>query len=56
MKTWKDKTYKKVTASDSKSYLIYLNKLVYQYNKNYYHSINKKPITADYSALTERAS
>ena len=31
-----------------------MNKLVDQYNKAYYHSINKKPINADYSALTEK--
>ena len=42
-----------MTANDSKSYLPYLNKLVGQYNNTYHHSINKKPINADYSALTE---
>ena len=31
-----------------------LNKLVYQYNNTYNYSINKKPINADYSALTEK--
>ena len=31
-----------------------LNKLVYQYNNTYNYSINKKPIYADYSALTEK--
>ena len=41
-----------MTANDSKSYLPYLNKLVDQYN-NTYHSIKKKAINADYSALTE---
>ena len=41
-------------ANDSKSYLSYLNTLVDQYNNNYYHSINKKSINADYSALTEK--
>ena len=41
-------------ANDSKSYLPYLNKLVDQYNNTYHHSINKKPINADYSALTEK--
>ena len=30
-----------------------MNKLVDQYNNTYHHSINKKPINADYSALTE---
>ena len=43
-----------MTANDSKSYLSYLNKLVDQYNNIYHHSINKKPINADYSALTEK--
>ena len=41
-------------ANDSKSYLPYLNKLVDQYNNTYHHSINKKSINADYSALTEK--
>ena len=31
-----------------------MNKLVDQYNNNYHHFINKKPINADYSALTEK--
>ena len=31
-----------------------MNKLVDQYNNIYYHSIGKKLINADYSALTER--
>ena len=43
-----------MTANDSKSYLSYLNKLVDQYNNTYHHSINKKPISADYSALTPK--
>ena len=38
--------------NDSRSYLSCLNKLVNQYN-NTYHSINKKPIKDDYSALTK---
>ena len=42
-----------MTANDSKSYLSDLNKLVDQCNDTYHHSINKKPINADYSALTE---
>ena len=53
MKILKSKIYKKMTANDSKSYLPYLNKLVDQYNNTYHHSINKKPINADYSASTE---
>ena len=43
-----------MTANDSKSYVPYLNKLVDQYNNTYHHSINKKPINADYSALNEK--
>ena len=43
-----------MTANDSKPYLPYLNKLVDQYNSTYHHSINKKHINADYSALTEK--
>ena len=41
-----------MAAVDSKFYLLYLNKLVDQYNNTYHHSINKKPINTDYSALT----
>ena len=43
-----------MTANDSKPYLPYLNKLVDQYNSTYHHSINKKHINSDYSALTEK--
>ena len=43
-----------MTANNSKSYLSYLNKLADQYNNTYNHSINKKPINADYSASTEK--
>ena len=32
----------------------YLNKLVDQYNHTYHDSVNKKPINADYSSLTEK--
>ena len=42
-----------MTANNSKFYLPYLNKLVDQYNNTYHDSINKKPIHADYSGLTE---
>ena len=42
-----------MATNDSKSYLSYLNKFVNQYNNTYHHSINKKSINADYSALTE---
>ena len=54
IKTLKIKIYEKMTANDSKSFLSSLNKLVDQYNNTYYHSINKKPINADYSVLTEK--
>ena len=54
IKTLKTKIYKKVTANENKYYLPYLIKLVDQYNNTYHHSINKKPINADYSALTEK--
>ena len=53
IKTLKAKIYKKTTANDSKTYLSYLNKMIDQYNNTYHHSINKRPINADYSALTE---
>ena len=43
-----------MTANDSKSYLGYLNRLVNEYNKCYHRSIGKKPIEADYSALTKK--
>ena len=42
-----------MTANFSKSYLPYLNKLVNEQNNTYHHAINKKPINADYSSLTE---
>ena len=43
-----------MTANDSKSYLPYLSQLVDQYNNTYDYSIYKRPINADYSALTEK--
>ena len=43
-----------MTANDSKSGLPYFNKLINQCNNTYHHSINKKAITADYTALTEK--
>ena len=52
IKTLKAKIYKKMTANESKSYLSYVNDLVDQYNNSCHHSINKKSITANYSALT----
>ena len=42
-----------MTDNNSKCCLPYLNKWVDQYNNNYHHSINKKPVNADYSAFTE---
>ena len=33
-----------MTANDSKSHLLYLNKLVDEYNNTYQRSIGKKPI------------
>ena len=52
IKTLKAEIYKKKIANDSKSDLNYLNKLVDKYN-NTYHSVNKKPVNADYYALSE---
>ena len=43
-----------MTSNESKSYLSYSNKLVDQYNNTFHHSINKKPINADYSVLNEK--
>ena len=43
-----------MTGNDSKSYLPHFNIIVDQYNNTYHHFINKKPINADYSALSEK--
>ena len=43
-----------MATNDSKYYLPYFNNLVDQCNNTYHHSINKKPINADCSALTEK--
>ena len=43
-----------MTANDNKPYLPHLNKLVDQYNNTSHHSINKKPINADYSAFNKK--
>ena len=43
-----------MTVNDSKSYIGYLNKLEDQYNNTYHPSIGRKPVDADYSALTEK--
>ena len=53
-KTLKAENHKQMTVNDSKSYLSCLNKLPDQYNNTYHHSIDKKTINADYSALTEK--
>ena len=54
IKKLKDKIYKTMTANDSKSYLPYLNKLIDEYSNTYHRSVGKKPIDADYSALTDK--
>ena len=38
---------------NSRSYLDYLNKLIDEYNNTYLLFLGKKPIHADYSALTK---
>ena len=53
VRTLKIKIYKKMTTNDNKSYLGYLSKLGDEYNNTYHQAIGKKPIDADYSALTE---
>ena len=50
----KGKIYNKTIGNDSKFYLCWFNKLVDKWNKTYHHFIGKKPIDADYSALTEK--
>ena len=42
-----------MTASDSKSSLVYLNELVNEYNDTYNCSFSKKPTDNDYSSFTE---
>ena len=54
IKTLKSKICKKLTASDSKYYLLYLNKLVHQCNNTYDPFINKKPINWDYAVSSEK--
>ena len=53
IRTLKGKSNKKMAPNNKKSYLSYLNKLVDEYNNSYYYSIGKKPVDADYSALTK---
>ena len=52
IKTLKYKIYKKIAANDSESDISYLNKLVDRYSNTYHHSIIKKPINGNFSALT----
>ena len=52
IKTLKSEIYKTMTHN-KKFYLGYLNKLVDEYNNTYHLSIGKKPIDADFSALTK---
>ena len=55
IKTLKAKICNKTAANnDSKCYLSCSNKSVVKYNNTYHYSINKKPINADYSWLTEK--
>ena len=54
IKTLKSKICKKLTASDSKYDLPYLNKLVHQCNNTYDLFINKKPINWDYAVSSEK--
>ena len=42
-----------MTANDSKSFLLYLNKFIDPYNNIYHHSVNKKSINGDYFASAE---
>ena len=42
-----------MAASDSKSYLGYLNELVDEHNNTWHYSIGKKPIDADNYAFAE---
>ena len=42
-----------MTVNDNKSYLSYLNRLIYEGNNSYHYCIGKKTINADYTALTE---
>ena len=56
IKTLKAKICKRLTANDSKYYLSYLNNLVNELNEyinTYHRSVDKNPVDADYSALTE---
>lgn len=43
--------YQNMTANYIKSYLIYLNNLVVEYDNSYHLPVGKKPIYADYFAF-----
>ena len=43
-----------MTTNDDKSYRSFLNKLAFEYNNTYHHSINKNPINVVYSSLPEK--
>ena len=47
MRTLKDKIYRKMTATNQKSYLVYFKKLVDKNNNTYHHSIGKKLVYAN---------
>ena len=47
IRTLREEIHKTMMPNDSKPYLGYLNKLVYEYNNTYHHSTGKKPIDAD---------
>ena len=53
VKTLKGKIYKKMTPDDSKYYIGYFSKLVDEYNNTCYHSVSKKAIDTDCSALAK---
>ena len=54
-KTLEGKIYKKMTINSSNTYLGYLNKLVDEYNNTSHHSIDKKPVDANFSSLSKEA-
>ena len=52
-RTLKSKIYNKMTANNTKSDLSYLNELIDENNNTYRCFIGKKPVDADFSALTK---
>ena len=54
VKKFKAKIYNELIASDRKSYLSCLNKLVDQYNNTYHNFMNRKPINADNFSLSRK--